>query len=883
MNLEAIADGREGRHFMHREGTLPPLQRWELYWPASDVAAQLKVPISPGEAATCLWRDLEYSASTNNSTRFQVYVHDAHPGLSEEDALLAKRAFLLRLEERPKWAHDRRADFNTRQSVVRSGRSSWVINSTRWQSRLIQSYRGVAEVAFAANMRVEGQLKATPSNRADGEGQTQTQQCNKEVWSTPVVVMNLPGNHARRQSSSQLLKSVGFSNVSFPQVLAWSDIEEERLVSEGMLSRFLFSRLRHSRGGTGEVGLKKYVANALTQILSVRAAAAANEPVIILEDDLMASALDQTLRDRICRTLSNIPPTADMVFLEYCFETCSLLSYDARYPLLARAFEPSCSAAIYFTANGARRVATLAFPVFDVIDTMYPHLIRKGWLEAYVMQPPAFFQNHMFGSTWNHPGKIILAAFQDNCHQPQAAIPACVEIYMAPPGSLGKLQHTDLRQIGIVLHSAEFKNAMFLLESSQACRDAHAATVANDHSSFMYLWLMYPVFKAWTDACGSQAGDWVEYSICNRFADRNCQVVGNLTLGSKCGALLKLSSNSSCLGTQGVDEACEITTSIQRGVPGGRPFASPRVLQRGKEHEKMVYASAEDALCAGGRIVTWVYLKRFFEAFGAGTPPQCESTSETCGASPVIDEGNVHESLHGNNHPAVSIKFGNPALVYMRDYKGVLMMKLILSIVGCVEGFQYLLRVQVVERAALDGSVRHMQIWERRVAGVDRIDLNASFSIPTDEKQKIGDDSTALAHRVFVDLLDEYPGLSHEEKIVSLRIGEFVAVNAVDRDSHYQRMVDADLLSSAPHGHVDTYQDLFFKHGSQLGQMQTYHRYDTHTHTHTHDTHARSHTHTHTHTYTHTRTHARMPAREWHLLRLQVAVGAALQPLATAW
>jgi hypothetical protein len=111
-----------------------------------------------------------------------------------------------------------------------------------------------------------------------------------------------------------------------------------------------------------------------------------------MEDDLMAAAPLQSARNHICRTLSNVPSTADMVYLEYCFESCSYSSYDSSYPRIARAFEPSCAAAIFFTAQGARKVAELCLPVFHVIDRMYPHLIRKGWLEAYLMAPSAFYQ-----------------------------------------------------------------------------------------------------------------------------------------------------------------------------------------------------------------------------------------------------------------------------------------------------------------------------------------------------------------------------------------------------------------------------------------------------------------------------------------------------------
>lgn len=121
---------------------------------------------------------------------------------------------------------------------------------------------------------------------------------------------------------------------------------------------------------------------------------AANEPVIIAEDDLkMASDSAAHLRAHICQALSSAPASADMVYLEFCLEDCSkVMPLKSAHFRLALAAEPSCSAAIYFSARGARRVAQLCLPVNDVIDRMYPNLIRKGWLEAYLLTPPAFFQ-----------------------------------------------------------------------------------------------------------------------------------------------------------------------------------------------------------------------------------------------------------------------------------------------------------------------------------------------------------------------------------------------------------------------------------------------------------------------------------------------------------
>ena len=72
----------------------------------------------------------------------------------------------------------------------------------------------------------------------------------------------------------------------------------------------------------------------------------------------------------------------------------------ARVTRVARAHAPSCSAAVYFTAKGAARVASLALPVFDVIDRMYQYLIATRLLEAYIVTPPLFYQDKAWGSNW---------------------------------------------------------------------------------------------------------------------------------------------------------------------------------------------------------------------------------------------------------------------------------------------------------------------------------------------------------------------------------------------------------------------------------------------------------------------------------------------------
>jgi hypothetical protein len=61
--------------------------------------------------------------------------------------------------------------------------------------------------------------------------------------------------------------------------------------------------------------------------------------VLIVETDLMMAAPAALVRRRIDRAVREAPATADMIYLEYCLESCSWLFHDPSVETLAR----SCS------------------------------------------------------------------------------------------------------------------------------------------------------------------------------------------------------------------------------------------------------------------------------------------------------------------------------------------------------------------------------------------------------------------------------------------------------------------------------------------------------------------------------------------------------------
>ena len=98
----------------------------------------------------------------------------------------------------------------------------------------------------------------------------------------------------------------------------------------------------------------------------------------MFEDDLVAGACPAETNRRIAAALRELPPDADVLYLEACAEECGALRYSAHRPSLARASRPYCSAGLIFTARGARRVAALCTPVTAGFDDMMPELVARG-------------------------------------------------------------------------------------------------------------------------------------------------------------------------------------------------------------------------------------------------------------------------------------------------------------------------------------------------------------------------------------------------------------------------------------------------------------------------------------------------------------------------
>jgi hypothetical protein len=210
----------------------------------------------------------------------------------------------------------------------------------------------------------------------------------------PIFVLNNPDREDRLEQLERCLDSVGLVG---PRILIpftrEDEIDIKSLIVNNEIDKASITRMQ-STNWIKENALRIYLANALDHRRAVTAGADSGfEMFGVFEDDLMVSAQSEDVSMRIKTALSNIPPTADMLYLEGCHEACRERWYSTDNPFWARTAGIFCSAAIIFTLKGARRLQNLMTPIFAGIDDMYNAVIHAGLVEAFVIVPHAFLQD----------------------------------------------------------------------------------------------------------------------------------------------------------------------------------------------------------------------------------------------------------------------------------------------------------------------------------------------------------------------------------------------------------------------------------------------------------------------------------------------------------
>ena len=271
-----------------------------------------------------------------------------------------------------------------------------------WRERLLPRAANVAAGIAHAHM---------PATMSD---------LDTSIFDFPVFVISSPLAVERRLQTQRVLTAAGFKSCEFPNYGGAEELDVEQLINDRVLDHSTIEMMR----STPWIGAnwKRIVSLTLNHLHCVEIGLSSGSDLFgVFEDDLMMGASPQLTRTRLAATLAELPPAADLLYLEYCFEHCSRLDYNAQQRYIVRAGRPACAAAIILTRKGAEKVLRRMRRIFLALDNMYSELISTGELEAYLATPPIFYQDSYLSGSH----KLGERGVQGVSHRPFSIV--CIE------------------------------------------------------------------------------------------------------------------------------------------------------------------------------------------------------------------------------------------------------------------------------------------------------------------------------------------------------------------------------------------------------------------------------------------------------------------------
>ena len=215
----------------------------------------------------------------------------------------------------------------------------------------------------------------------------------------PAFVISSPAHLDKRTQTRYLLQSAGFSDVQFVPFVAANDLNMSDMLAQGQVSAGSMKAIINTPW-VGSSKLLKVLSLMKNHLQGVKMGLQANHRIFgVFEDDLMLAASPHDVVQRIGAAIAELPSTADILYLEYCYELCSKHQYEPGHEYIVRAVKPQCAGAILFTQKGAKKVLTMMKNMFLALDNMYAELISHGFLEAYLITPPVLLQDGFWSNT----------------------------------------------------------------------------------------------------------------------------------------------------------------------------------------------------------------------------------------------------------------------------------------------------------------------------------------------------------------------------------------------------------------------------------------------------------------------------------------------------
>ena len=200
------------------------------------------------------------------------------------------------------------------------------------------------------------------------------------VSEIPIYILNLESRTDRRDHMIKMMSDVGFTNYRFVVPEPADDNLIVQLKQSGTIS-------------PDNNDVNKYKASHTITYLRLLKDIQ-DEIFVIMEDDITPTGAVSDVLNKLKQTVELSPSDFDMIYLEYCHETCSFMTTPSE-----KLNDPLCAGAILWNkASALRFISDLNNEPSKQIDDWMQRRIKSGSLKAYGSYPPIFRQDSSFGT-----------------------------------------------------------------------------------------------------------------------------------------------------------------------------------------------------------------------------------------------------------------------------------------------------------------------------------------------------------------------------------------------------------------------------------------------------------------------------------------------------
>jgi hypothetical protein len=114
----------------------------------------------------------------------------------------------------------------------------------------------------------------------------------------------------------------------------------------------------------------------------------------IFEDDIMMNNSPEFVIDKIEKVLDNLPQEWDILYFEYCFESCNKIKKFNDY--WYKVSNPLCTAAIIYNIKSVDKINSCIESQKKNLDSAYLQCHRNDEIQGYMVLPPLFYQDNKY-------------------------------------------------------------------------------------------------------------------------------------------------------------------------------------------------------------------------------------------------------------------------------------------------------------------------------------------------------------------------------------------------------------------------------------------------------------------------------------------------------